>query len=76
MHHPATLAADACVIVGPNETRYCDLATHTIVVSRTPDGAWQPAAVSDCWCLTYEAGARLTARDMRWLQCSDVESPF
>ena len=45
--HPATLAAGACVIVGPTTTSYCDLRTKTMIRSPTPDGAWQPAALSD-----------------------------
>jgi hypothetical protein len=47
MTHPATLAAGACVIVGHNKTRYFDLASHTIIESPTPTGAWKPSTTSD-----------------------------
>jgi hypothetical protein len=45
--HPATLAAGACVIIGPTTTSYFDLQTKTVVQSPTADGAWQPSAVYD-----------------------------
>jgi hypothetical protein len=45
--HPASLAAGACVIIGPTTTSYMDLQTKTVVQSRTADGAWQPSALSD-----------------------------
>jgi hypothetical protein len=45
--HPATLAAGACVIVGPTTTSYMDLQTRTAWQSRTGDGAWKPSTVTD-----------------------------
>lgn len=47
LNHPATLAAGACVVIGPTTTSYMDLRTHTVIQSRTADGAWQPSALSD-----------------------------
>jgi hypothetical protein len=47
MEHPATLAAEACVIIGPNVTNYVDLRSQAVTQSRTAEGAWQPSALSD-----------------------------
>ncbi len=48
--HPATLAAGACVLIGPSKTSYMDLRSRIAMQSRTADGAWQPAALSDLEC--------------------------
>jgi hypothetical protein len=45
--HPKTLAAGACVAIGPTVTRYVDVHSRQVVQSRTAKGAWQPGAVSD-----------------------------
>jgi hypothetical protein len=38
-NHPATLAAGACVIIGPTTTSYMDIRSRVITQSRTADGA-------------------------------------
>jgi hypothetical protein len=45
--HPNTLAAGACVVIGPTVTGYVDVRSRQVVQSRTAEGAWQPGAVSD-----------------------------
>jgi hypothetical protein len=45
--HPKTLAAGACVVIGPTMTAYMDVRSRQVVQSRTAKGAWQPGAVSD-----------------------------
>ena len=45
--HPNTLAAGACVVIGPTVTGYVDVRSRQVVQSRTAKGAWQPGAVSD-----------------------------
>jgi hypothetical protein len=47
LEHPATLAAGACVIIGPTTTSYMDIRTRTMIQSRTADGTWKPSATSD-----------------------------
>jgi hypothetical protein len=47
LSHPATLAAGACVIIGPTTTSYLDLQTRTALQSRSADGAWKPSAATD-----------------------------
>jgi hypothetical protein len=45
--HPKTLAAGACVVIGPTVTSYADVRSRQIVQSRTAKGTWQPGAMSD-----------------------------
>jgi hypothetical protein len=45
--HPNTLAAGACVLIGPTVTGYVDVGSRQVVQSRTAKDAWQPGAVSD-----------------------------
>ena len=45
--HPATVAAGACVIIGPTTTSYMDLQTRMAWQSGTADGAWKPSAATD-----------------------------
>lgn len=45
--HPATVAAGACVTIGPTNTSYLNFVTKQMIQSATKPGAWQPAALSD-----------------------------
>ena len=45
--HRATLAAKACVIIGPTTITVLDLRTRVASEARTADGVCEPGAVSD-----------------------------
>ena len=47
LRHPATVAAGACVIVGPTTTQHLTLRAQTSSQSVTPPGTYRPSACDD-----------------------------
>jgi hypothetical protein len=47
LERPDTVAAGGCVIIGATKTFCFDIATHSVVISDTAEGAWCPSALSD-----------------------------
>jgi hypothetical protein len=45
--HPATVAAGACVIVGPAKIMFLNYQTKQLINSKAAPDTWEPAALSD-----------------------------